>query len=89
MFKKNIKLSSFILLISTLNLLLYHLPVYRFTLQNYDGKNLDKILLILSLAVLILALNAFVFYLALFISRIIGKFFLVLFIRFSFIGSFC
>ena len=83
MFKKNIKLSSFILLISTLNLLLYHLPVYRFTLQNYDGKNLDKILLILSLAVLILALNAFVFYLALFISRIIGKFFLVLFANIS------
>ena len=83
MFKKGIKLSSFILIISTINLLLYHLPVYRFTLENYHGKNLDKILLILSLAVLILALNAFIFYLALFISRFIGKFFLVLFTNIS------
>lgn len=79
MFKKSIKLSSFILIISTLNLFLFHLPVYRFSVQNYDGENLDKVLLILSLAVLILALNALVFYLVLFISRSIGKFFLVLF----------
>lgn len=79
MFKKSIKLSSFILIISTLNLFLFHLPVYRFSVQNYDGENLDKVLLILSLAVLIVALNALVFYLVLFISRSIGKFFLVLF----------
>ncbi|MDC1080871.1 phosphoethanolamine--lipid A transferase EptA [Flavobacteriaceae bacterium] len=79
MFKKSIKLSSFILIISTLNLFLFHLPVYRFSVENYDGENLDKVLLILSLAVLILALNALVFYLVLFISRSIGKFFLVLF----------
>ena len=79
MFNKSIKLSSFILIISSLNLLLFHLPVYRFSVQNYDGKNLDKVLLVLSLAVLILALNALVFYLVLFISRFIGKFFLVLF----------
>ncbi|MFK8061254.1 MAG: phosphoethanolamine--lipid A transferase EptA [Polaribacter sp.] len=79
MFEKKIKLSYFILIISFVNLLLYHYPIYKFAFNNINYKSIGGILLLISLAILIVLLNAFLFYIVLYISRFLGKFFLVLF----------
>ncbi len=79
MLKKNIKISSFAFIISFVNLLLYHLPLFQFTTNNLDPKSLGGILIMVSLAILMLFLNALIFYIGLFLSRFIGKFLLVMF----------
>lgn len=79
MLKNKIKISSFIIIASLINLVLYHLPVLRFTFNNIDYTSLNGVLLIASLVIIIFVLNAFVFYLGLTISRRIGKFLLVVF----------
>lgn len=77
MFKEKIKLVYFVLIISCVNLVLYHLPFYRFVVNNIDVKSLNGALLLLSLTVSILFINALVFYIVLFLLRFIGKWLLV------------
>ncbi len=79
MFKNNIKLSYFVLIISVVNLLLYHLPLFKFAVNNLDYKSLDGILTIVNLAVLTIFLNVLFFYILFFISQFIGKLLLVIF----------
>jgi len=79
MLRKNIKLGYFVLIISFINLVLYHFPFYEFVCNNIDVKSLSGILLFVSLTILIFVLNAFVFYIGLFLLRFIGKWILVLF----------
>ena len=79
MLKNKITLSYFVLIISIVILFLYHLPIYQFTINNLNYKGLDRVLTIVSLALLIVSLNALVFYIILFVSRFIGKLLLVLF----------
>lgn len=79
MLKREIKLSSYVLIISFVNLLLYHFPIFEFTFKNANYKSLSGIILVISLAILIIVLNALVFYIGLYISRFLGKFLLVLF----------
>lgn len=79
MLKNKIKISSFALIVSFVNLLLYHLPFFKFSTNNIDYSSLSGILLIISLIILIVVLNAFVFYIGLYISPLIGKILLVLF----------
>lgn len=79
MLRKKIKLSYFALIISFANLFLYHFAFYRFVLNNIDIRSLNGILLLVSLTVLALFLNALVFYIGLFLLRFIGKWLLVLF----------
>lgn len=79
MFKKPIKLSYIALIISFINLALYHLPFYRFVCDNFDITSLNGILLLVSLTIAVLFLNAFVFYILLFSLRTVGKWILVLF----------
>lgn len=79
MFKKKIKLIYFAFIISFINLVLYYLPFYRFACENIDLKSLNGILLLFSLTILILVLNAFVFYILLYLFRIVGKLILALF----------
>ena len=75
---KNInKLSYFALLLSVLNLVLYHLPFYRFVYNNIDIQSLNGIILLVSLTVSALFLNALVFYIGLFVLRFVGKWLLV------------
>src|SRR6267378_1569000 len=76
---KNIKLTHFVLLMSLLNFLLFHLPFYSFVFKNVDYKTWSGIVIIGSLIILMLVVNAFVFYLVFFLSRFIGKFLLVVF----------
>lgn len=79
MLKKINKLSYFALLISFINLVLYHLPFYKFVLNNLDLKSLNGVLLLISLTILAFFLNALVFYIGLFLLRIVGKWLLVIF----------
>ena len=77
--KNDIKITHFAILMSILNFLFFHFPFYNFVISNLDYKSSNGILLIVSLIILMLILNALVFYLILFISRYVGKFLLVLF----------
>ncbi|QTE22877.1 phosphoethanolamine--lipid A transferase EptA [Polaribacter cellanae] len=79
MLKNKIKINRFAIIVSFINLVLYHLPVFKFTTNNINYKSLNGVLLIGSLAILIFVLNAFVFYIGLTISRRVGKFLLVFF----------
>ncbi|RKR04997.1 lipid A ethanolaminephosphotransferase [Flavobacterium sp. 90] len=77
--KSNIKLTHFVLLMSILNFVFFHLPFYTYVFNNIDYKSLSGVILILSLVILMLVLNAFVFYLIFSLSRYLGKFLLVVF----------
>lgn len=79
MLKNNLKITHFVLLMSVLNFLFFHLPFYTYVFNNVDYKSLSGIVLIISLVILMLVLNAFVFYLIFTLSRYVGKFLLVLF----------
>ena len=79
MLRKKIKLSYFALIISFVNLFLYHFPFYKFVIDNINTKSLNGILLLASLTIMAIFLNALVFYIALFLLRSVGKWLLVLF----------
>ncbi len=79
MLKTEIRITHFALLMSLLNLIFFHFPFYRFVVNNLDYKSVNGIIMIISLVILMLVANAFVFYLLLFLSRFVGKFLLVVF----------
>ncbi|WP_346086869.1 phosphoethanolamine--lipid A transferase EptA [Sphingobacterium ginsenosidimutans] len=81
--KNYLKITQFVLLMSVLNFLFFHLPFFSFVFKNIDYKSLNGIVLVLSLVILMLVLNAFVLYLIFFLSRLVGKILLIFF----FIGS--
>lgn len=76
---KTIQITHFVLLMSGLNFIFFHFPFYAFVFNNLDYKSFNGILLIVSIAILMVVLNAFVFYLLFFLSRVVGKILLVLF----------
>jgi lipid A ethanolaminephosphotransferase len=75
----NLKLPRFVLLISLLIFLLYHLPFYKYVFQHVNYKSLNGILVIINLMVLMIVVNAFVLYIIFFLSRYAGKFLLIFF----------
>jgi lipid A ethanolaminephosphotransferase len=77
--KNNIKIIRFVLVLSFLNFLFFHFPFYKFVCANVDYKSLNGINIIITLAILMLVVNAFVFFIVFFLSRFVGKFLLVLF----------
>ncbi len=79
MFKSSLKLTHFAVLMSLLCLILFHFPFFSFVCKNVDYKSINGIIIIASLIILMLVLNAFVFYLVFFLSRFVGKFLLVIF----------
>ena len=79
MLKTNLRITHFVLLMSFLNFLFFHLPFYTYVFNNVDYKSFNGIVLIISLVILMLVLNAFVFFLIFSLSRYLGKFLLVLF----------
>lgn len=79
MLKNNVQITHFVLLMSLLNLLFFHVPFYSFVVNNLDHTSLGGIIAIVSLVILMLVANAFAFYLIFFLSRVVGKFLLVLF----------
>ncbi len=78
-----IKLSYFALLFSFINLVLYQYPFYTFVWGNIDVESLNGILLLVSLTIAALFLNALVFYIGLYLLGFIGKLLLVLLFNFS------
>ncbi|MCD0472262.1 phosphoethanolamine--lipid A transferase EptA [Flavobacterium sp. JAS] len=79
MLKNNLKITHFVLLMSLLNFLFFHFPFFTFVFNNVDYKSSSSITIVVSLIILMLVLNAFVFYLIFFASRFVGKTLLVLF----------
>lgn len=79
MLKNSLKITHFALLMSFLNLLLFHFPFYSFVFNNIDYKSFNGVFLIISIMIIMLVLNAFIFYLICFLSRFVGKSLLVLF----------
>ena len=76
---KNLRITHFVLLMSCLNFLFFHFPFYKFVFNNVDYKSFNGVIIISSLIILMLVVNAFAFYLVFFLSRFVGKFLLVLF----------
>lgn len=78
MFRNNITLTRFVLLLSFITFIFFHYPFFAFVCTNVEYKSLNGILLIISLIIIMLVANAFVYYLIFFLSRYVGKFLLVL-----------
>ncbi|WP_214225065.1 phosphoethanolamine--lipid A transferase EptA [Pedobacter sp. B4-66] len=79
MLKNNVKTTHFALLMSFLNFLFFHFPFFSYVFKNVDYKSLNGVFLIISMMIIVLVVNAFIFYLICFLSRYVGKFLLVLF----------
>jgi lipid A ethanolaminephosphotransferase len=79
MLKNDIKITHFVLLMSMLNFLFFHIPFYSFVFKNVDYTSLNGISLIITLIILMVVVNAFVFYLIYFLSGFVGKSLLVIF----------
>ncbi len=73
MLKNSLKITHFVLLMSFLNLVFFHFSFYNFVFQNLDYKSLNGIVIIISLVIIMLVVNAFVFYLLFSLSRFVGK----------------
>ncbi|WP_035085096.1 phosphoethanolamine--lipid A transferase EptA [Aquimarina latercula] len=76
---RSIKLSHFTLIVSFVNLVLFHYPFFKFVINNADISSLNGILLFVSLITAAILLNALVFYIGLYLLCSIGKWLLVLF----------
>ncbi len=63
---------------SVVNFLLFHIPFFSFVFDNFDCKKFNGIVLIISLILVMVIANTFVFYLLCFISRFVGKILMVL-----------
>lgn len=80
---KQLKLKSYALLASLINLVLYQYPFFKFVLTTSNYKSFNGIILLISLIVAALVLNAFVFYIGLYLLRNVGKWLLAIFFTFS------
>ena len=79
MFPQKIKLPYYALWVSLINVILYNRPMFSYVYDHIDHNTFNGVLLIVSLVVLSIVLNGFVFYLGLYLLRGIGKWILVLF----------
>ncbi len=79
MLKNDLKITHFVLLMSLINFLLFHIPFYNFVINDVDYKSFNGITIIISLIMLMFVANFFVFFLFFFLSRLVGKFLLVIF----------
>ncbi len=79
MLKGDVKATHFVILMSLVNFLFFHSQFYTFVFNDVNYKSLSGFSIIISLIILMLALNFFVFYLIFFMSRRVGKFLLILF----------
>lgn len=77
--KRKIKLIPFVLLLSTINFLFFHYPFFKFVANSMQVKSLSGITLLISLVILMLVVNAFVFFLIFYLSIYVGKFLAVVF----------
>lgn len=71
-YKQKIKLGYFALILSAFTLVAYHIPFFRYVLDNVEG-GFNTVMIVTSLALLMLALDFFFYYLVLFVGRMVGK----------------
>lgn len=83
MFKKEVKLTTYVLAISLLNLLLYNFAFFKFVFNNVKLNTFNGILLFSSLIVCAIVLNAWVFYIVLHLLKTVGKWLIILFFNIS------
>jgi lipid A ethanolaminephosphotransferase len=74
MLNRSITITRFVIVLSVLNLILFHFPFFSYVLHNFNASKINKVSFVISLVVLMLAANAFTYYLVFFLSRILGKF---------------
>nr|WP_315396474.1 phosphoethanolamine--lipid A transferase EptA [uncultured Sphingobacterium sp.] len=77
--KNNLKIAHFAILMSIMNFIFFHYAFFTFVFNHVDYGSVNSVILITSLIILMLVLNAFVFYLICSLSRYVGKFLLILF----------
>lgn len=77
--KNNFKIAHFAILMSVLNFIFFHYAFFSFVFSHVDYDSLNSAMLIVSLIILMLVLNAFVFYLICSLSHYVGKSLLILF----------
>ena len=75
---RKIKLKYFAIFFSLLNLLFYYYPFYKFIWNNIDVSTTNGILLIISITLAAIILNALFFYIILYLTRRIGKWLLTI-----------
>lgn len=80
---KQLKLKYFALLASLVNLVLYQYPFFKFVLTTSNPKSISGILLLVNLIVAVIVLNAFVFYICIYLLRNVGKWLLAIFFNIS------
>lgn len=80
---KQLKLKYYALLVSLVNLVLYQYPFFKFVITNSNFKGISGVMLLISLIVAAIILNAFVFYIGLYLLRIVGKWLLAIFFNIS------
>lgn len=78
MFKKEIRIHYFVLLISLINLILYHFPLYHFVLKHIDSNTASGFFTLLTVSLLVFLLSFLFFYIGLFLLRKIGKYLIIL-----------
>ena len=71
-FAKPISLLKFSLILSTATLLLYHYPLFKYVLQNIES-GFNGVMIFLTLVVVMFAMNFMVYYLLLYLGRIVGR----------------
>ncbi|MDI9336967.1 MAG: phosphoethanolamine transferase domain-containing protein, partial [Alphaproteobacteria bacterium] len=72
-------LSRFLVLMSVLNLVIFHIPFFNFVFKNMNINSFNGILLLFNLILTIFILYFFIFYLICYLSKYVGKFFIILF----------
>ena len=77
--KNNIKITHFVIIVSCLTLLLFHLPFYKYVIENLTVNSATGIILIITLLIAMVVVNALIFYFFCLISRIFGKVLMILF----------
>ena len=80
---KQLKLKYYAILVSLVNLVFYQYPFFKFVLVSSNTKSVSGVLLLLSLIIAAIVLNAFVFYIGLYLLRIVGKWLIAIFFNIS------
>ena len=75
--KSNLKITHFVLLMSFLNFLFFHLPFFTFVFNNIDCKSFNGITIVISLVILMLVLNALAVLPNLWFSKLLQRYFCI------------
>lgn len=71
-FQRKINLPLFVTVLSVFTLIAYHIPFFRYVTQNVTG-GFNSFFIVASLIFLMFALNYFIYYLLLYLGRMVGK----------------